>query len=120
MRDANADVLPIQFAAVSDTMSGYVQQMHRMADDKRKSAEAYDDVSIGNTASTVAQRKELNSLLLGLEQTLMADQGLTRLTHACSITTATRMALPRWIDSPQNILGRELIQRSRRQSNCNV
>jgi N-acetylated-alpha-linked acidic dipeptidase len=129
LRVANADVLPMQFGALADTVSGYVQELHKLADDKRrstedlarlldqkafvlandptkivlpparepevpyldfssldnaaarmkKSAKAYDDAYNSNAAAlSDAQRKELNSLLRGLEQTFTVPQGLPR------------------------------------------
>jgi N-acetylated-alpha-linked acidic dipeptidase len=126
---ANVGVLPLQFGALADTLNGYAQELHKLADDKRKrseelaklleqkafslatdptktvlpparepevpyldfssldnavarlekAAKAYDDVYGGNAASlTDAERKELKSLLRGLEQTLTATQGLPR------------------------------------------
>jgi N-acetylated-alpha-linked acidic dipeptidase len=129
LRMANAGVLPLQFGALADTLNGYAQELHKLADDKRKSADelsklleqkafslatdptkvvlpparepevpyldfssldnaiarlkktakAYDDAYVGNAAAlTDAQRKELNSLLRGLEQTFTTAQGLPR------------------------------------------
>jgi N-acetylated-alpha-linked acidic dipeptidase len=128
LRVANAEVLPMQFGALAETVGGYVQELHKLADDKRKAAEdlvklldqkaftlasdptkpvlpparepevpfldfapldnaiarlkksakAYDDAYASAAPMSVAQRKELNSLLRGLEQTLTAAQGLPR------------------------------------------
>jgi len=129
LRMANADILPMHFGGLADTLSGYVQELHKLADDKRKaadelaklldqkaftlaadptkpvlpparepevpyldfapldnaaaqlkkSAKAYDDAYANNAASLPdTQRKELNALLRGLEQTLTAPQGLPR------------------------------------------
>jgi N-acetylated-alpha-linked acidic dipeptidase len=39
LRFANADVLPMQFAEFADTIAGYVEELHKLADDKRKNAE---------------------------------------------------------------------------------
>jgi N-acetylated-alpha-linked acidic dipeptidase len=38
LRMANADVLPLQFGAFADAVDGYLQEVHKLADDKRKSA----------------------------------------------------------------------------------
>jgi N-acetylated-alpha-linked acidic dipeptidase len=39
LRVANADILPMQFGSFAETMNGYVQELHKLAEDKRKSAE---------------------------------------------------------------------------------
>jgi N-acetylated-alpha-linked acidic dipeptidase len=129
LRMADSDVLPLQFGALADTLNGYAQELHKLADDKRKSSEelaklldqkafslatdptkvvlpptrepdvpyldfssldnavarlkktakAYDDAYGSNAASlTDTQRKELNALLRGLEQTFTVAQGLPR------------------------------------------
>jgi N-acetylated-alpha-linked acidic dipeptidase len=39
LRMANADVLPLQFGGFADTVADYLQEVHKLADDKRKSAE---------------------------------------------------------------------------------
>ena len=39
LRFADADVLPMQFSEFADTIAGYVEELHKLADDKRKSAE---------------------------------------------------------------------------------
>jgi N-acetylated-alpha-linked acidic dipeptidase len=39
LRMANADVLPLQFAGFADTVGGYVEELLKLADDKRKGAE---------------------------------------------------------------------------------
>jgi N-acetylated-alpha-linked acidic dipeptidase len=39
LRVADADVIPLQFTAFAATVAGYVEELHRLADDKRKSAE---------------------------------------------------------------------------------
>jgi N-acetylated-alpha-linked acidic dipeptidase len=39
LRMADADVLPLQFAGFAETIGGYVDELHQLADDKRKSAE---------------------------------------------------------------------------------
>ena len=38
LRMANADLLPMQFAGFADTMGEYVDELHKLADGKRKSA----------------------------------------------------------------------------------
>jgi N-acetylated-alpha-linked acidic dipeptidase len=118
----------MHFGSLADTASGYVQELHKLADDKRKNAEellklldqkaftlagdptkpvlpparepevpfldfapldnaitqlkksakAYDDAFAKSASMSVAQRKEINSLLRGLEQTLTVAQGLPR------------------------------------------
>ena len=129
LRVADADVLPMQFGALGDTVGGYVQELHKLADDKRKGSEelaklldqnafalagdptkvvlpparepevpyldfssldnavaklkkaakAYDDAYNVNIASlNEGQRKELNALLRGLEQTFTVAHGLPR------------------------------------------
>jgi N-acetylated-alpha-linked acidic dipeptidase len=39
LRVAAVDVLPLQFTAFAETVDGYVEELHKLADDKRKSAE---------------------------------------------------------------------------------
>ena len=39
LRVADADVLPLQISPFADTLSDYVDELHRLADEKRKSAE---------------------------------------------------------------------------------
>jgi N-acetylated-alpha-linked acidic dipeptidase len=39
LRVADADVLPMQFAAFADTIAGYVDELHKLTDEKRKGAE---------------------------------------------------------------------------------
>jgi N-acetylated-alpha-linked acidic dipeptidase len=39
LRVADADVLPLQFTGFAETVEGYIEELHRLADDKRKSAE---------------------------------------------------------------------------------
>jgi N-acetylated-alpha-linked acidic dipeptidase len=39
LRMASADVLPLEFGGVADTLADYVQEVHKLADDKRKAAE---------------------------------------------------------------------------------
>jgi N-acetylated-alpha-linked acidic dipeptidase len=39
LRVANADVVPMQFTGFAETLNGYVQELHKLADDKRKNAE---------------------------------------------------------------------------------
>ena len=39
LRVADADVLPLQFTGFADTVEGYVEELHKLAEDKRKSAE---------------------------------------------------------------------------------
>lgn len=39
LRVADAEVLPMQFASVNETFTQYAQELHKLADDKRKSAE---------------------------------------------------------------------------------
>jgi N-acetylated-alpha-linked acidic dipeptidase len=39
LRVADADVLPLQFTGFAETVSGYVDELHKLADEKRKSAE---------------------------------------------------------------------------------
>ena len=38
LRIADADVLPLQFTGFADTIAGYVEELHKLADDKRNSA----------------------------------------------------------------------------------
>ncbi len=38
LRIADADIVPMQFGDVSDTFNGYIQELHKLADDKRKNA----------------------------------------------------------------------------------
>ncbi len=129
LRLAAAEVLPLQFGDFADTIGGYVDELHRLADDKRrtseelaklldlnvfglaadptrvvgpparepevpyfefapldnavarlkKSARSYDElyakVAAGLKLNT-AQRKDLNELLRGMEQTLTDPRGL--------------------------------------------
>jgi N-acetylated-alpha-linked acidic dipeptidase len=130
LRMADADVLPLQFGGFADTIADYLDELHKLTDDKRKKSEdlaklldrnafglaadptrvvsaperepevpfldfapldnvvarlkksskAYDDgyatVANGSTSLTPARRKELNTQLRGLEQTLLAPKGL--------------------------------------------
>jgi N-acetylated-alpha-linked acidic dipeptidase len=39
LRVADADVLPLQFTGFADTVAGYVEELHKLAEDKRKTAE---------------------------------------------------------------------------------
>lgn len=39
LRMANADVLPMQFGGLAETIGGYVQELHKLVDDKRKNSE---------------------------------------------------------------------------------
>lgn len=39
LRVADADVLPLQFAGFSEALQGYVEELHELADQKRKTAE---------------------------------------------------------------------------------
>ncbi len=39
LRIAAAEVLPLQFTEFADTITGYVEELHQLADDKRKGAE---------------------------------------------------------------------------------
>ena len=39
LRMVSADVLPLEFGGVADTLADYVQEVHKLADDKRKAAE---------------------------------------------------------------------------------
>jgi N-acetylated-alpha-linked acidic dipeptidase len=39
LRMANADVLPHAFASFAETMSGYLEELHKLADEKRKKSE---------------------------------------------------------------------------------
>jgi N-acetylated-alpha-linked acidic dipeptidase len=39
LRTANADVLPLQFSAFAGTVGGYLDELHQLADEKRKKAE---------------------------------------------------------------------------------
>lgn len=39
LRMANADVLPMQFGGLAETVGGYVQELHKLVDDKRKNVE---------------------------------------------------------------------------------
>jgi N-acetylated-alpha-linked acidic dipeptidase len=130
LRVADADVLPLQFAAFADAVEGYVGELHALADQKRKAAlevgklldqnafalaadptrrllpperdpevpylnfapldniverlkkstAAYDDryakLQTGQTNLTVAQRKQVNSDLRGMEAALTDPRGL--------------------------------------------
>lgn len=42
LRMANADVLPLQFGSFADTVDGYVDELHKLADGRRKSAAELD------------------------------------------------------------------------------
>jgi N-acetylated-alpha-linked acidic dipeptidase len=42
LRMANADVLPLQFGSFADTVDGYVDELHKLTDGRRKSAEELD------------------------------------------------------------------------------
>lgn len=39
LRVADAEVLPLQFTGFAETVEGYVEELHKLTDDKRKSAE---------------------------------------------------------------------------------
>jgi N-acetylated-alpha-linked acidic dipeptidase len=39
LRVADAEVLPLQFTGFAETVAGYVEELHKLTDDKRKSAE---------------------------------------------------------------------------------
>jgi N-acetylated-alpha-linked acidic dipeptidase len=130
LRMADAEVLPMQFTAFADVVNQYVDEVHKLADEKRrrvealgklldqsafnaaadptkpvaaparepevpyfefasldnvlarlqKSARGYDDlyakVLDGSLKLTVTQRRQLDDLLRGLEQTLTDSRGL--------------------------------------------
>lgn len=129
LRVADADVIPMQFGGFAETLSGYVQELHKLTEDKRrnseelaklldqnvfqlagdpkkpvqpparepavpfldfapldnavarlrKSAKAVDDSLAANFATfTDIQRNDMNGLLRGMEQALIAQQGLPR------------------------------------------
>jgi N-acetylated-alpha-linked acidic dipeptidase len=42
LRFADADVLPLQFTDFADTIAGYVEELHKLTEEKRKSAEELD------------------------------------------------------------------------------
>jgi N-acetylated-alpha-linked acidic dipeptidase len=42
LRVADADVLPLQFTGFADTIAGYVEELHKLTEDKRKSNEELD------------------------------------------------------------------------------
>jgi N-acetylated-alpha-linked acidic dipeptidase len=42
LRFADADVLPLQFTGFADTIAGYVEELHKLTEDKRRSAEELD------------------------------------------------------------------------------
>jgi N-acetylated-alpha-linked acidic dipeptidase len=42
LRFADADVLPLQFTGFADTIAGYVEELHKLTEDKRKGAEELD------------------------------------------------------------------------------
>jgi N-acetylated-alpha-linked acidic dipeptidase len=130
LRVADAEVLPLQFTGFADTVGGYVEELHKLVDEKRENAEelarlldknaftlsadptrrvlpptrepavphlnlvpldnvvarlktsakAYDDLYAKLDAGTLklnsVQRRELNALLQGMEQTLTTARGL--------------------------------------------
>jgi len=42
LRFADADVLPLQFTGFADTVAGYVEELHKLTEDKRRNAEELD------------------------------------------------------------------------------
>jgi N-acetylated-alpha-linked acidic dipeptidase len=130
LRMADADVLPMQFTGFADTVGQYLDEVHKLVDERRRSAEelgklldqnaftaasdptkpvapperepevpyfefasldnvlarlqksarGYDElyakVSDGSLKLTVTQRRQLDDLLRGLEQTLTDSRGL--------------------------------------------
>jgi N-acetylated-alpha-linked acidic dipeptidase len=130
LRVADADVLPLQFTGFADTVGRYVEELHKLVDEKREnseelarlldksaftlsadptrrvlpparepavphlnlapldnvaarlktSAKVYDDLYAKLDAGTLklnsATRRELNTLLQGMEQTLTTARGL--------------------------------------------
>ena len=130
LRMADAEVLPMQFTGFADTVGQYLEEVHKLVDEKRRSAEdlgtlldqnaftaasdptkpvapparepevpyfefasldnvlarlqksarGYDDlyakVLDGSLKLTVTQRRQLDDLLRGLEQTLTDSRGL--------------------------------------------
>ena len=130
LRMADAELLPLQFAAFADTVASYLQELHKLVDDERgntaelgrlldenafglaadptrvvlppqrepaaplvdltpldavaarlkRSAQAYDEtyaqVLAGNVKLAAAQRRQVNSLLQGMEQRLTDARGL--------------------------------------------
>jgi N-acetylated-alpha-linked acidic dipeptidase len=53
LRMANADVLPMQFAALATTIGDYTDELHKLADDKRKKSEELQKL-IGKNAFQLA------------------------------------------------------------------
>ncbi len=53
LRVADADVLPLQFTGFADTIAGYVEELHKLAEEKRKSAEELDKL-LDQNAFTLA------------------------------------------------------------------
>jgi len=44
LRMADADVLPLQFTGFADTIGAYVEELHRLTEDKRRSAAELDEL----------------------------------------------------------------------------
>jgi len=54
LRVAAAEVLPLQFTGFADTIAGYVDELHQLADDKRKNAEELGKLLDQNVFSLAA------------------------------------------------------------------
>jgi N-acetylated-alpha-linked acidic dipeptidase len=54
LRVAAAEVLPLQFTGFADTIAGYVDELHQLADDKRKNAEELGKLLDQNAFSLAA------------------------------------------------------------------
>jgi N-acetylated-alpha-linked acidic dipeptidase len=54
LRVASAEVLPLQFTGFADTIAGYVDELHQLADDKRKNAEELGKLLDQNAFSLAA------------------------------------------------------------------
>ncbi len=54
LRFAEADVLPLQFTEFADTIAEYVEELHKLADDKRKGAEELGKLLDQNAYSLAA------------------------------------------------------------------
>jgi N-acetylated-alpha-linked acidic dipeptidase len=54
LRFANADVLPLQFTDFADTIAGYVEELHKLTEDKRKSAAELDKLLDQNVFALAA------------------------------------------------------------------
>ena len=137
LRMADADVLPMQFAAFAETVGGYLDELHKLTDDKRKKAEDLGKLLDQNafvlaadpTRVVGAPEREpevpyldfapLDNVVARLNKSAKAydeayakvAEGTTSLTPAqrASVNAQLRV-LEQALTSPNGLPGRELVQ----------